>query len=325
MLNPTDSSQEVASPPTVDTAPRVDAAAFDAGIDRQERRVLPQPQRALPVVASEVAMRDWDDLFDAVTARLTAMAGEGPALEIQARMLECTAAMDQLHASLTHERVRSHQVEFDLFDARTALAQARVELVGTRSDAQRSRRLALHDELTSLPNRSFFDEWLEHALVQAEPHQRCFAVLYLDLDGFKPINDTHGHDVGDELLRIVASRLTRAVRAEDVFSRLGGDEFACLLSNLPGREQLSHLACKLFDAVSAPVKIGPHELTVRPSIGIAMCPDDGASAGALLGNADAAMHHAKRQRSGYAFFDQHASSQVRRGADPGLSGPNSLA
>ena len=185
------------------------------------------------------------------------------------------------------------------------LAQARVELVGSRSEERRSRRLALHDELTLLPNRSFFGEWLEQTLVRAVPLQQGFAVLYLDLDGFKLINDTHGHAVGDELLRIVASRLARAVRAEDVVSRLGGDEFACLLANLPGRTQLGHLARKLFDAVAAPVKIGSHELTVSPSIGIARCPADGNSADTLLRNADAAMYRAKRERSGFAFFDQH--------------------
>lgn len=223
--------------------------------------------------------------------------------EVQAGVRECVEAMAQLHATVSHELARSRQLELDLFEARRSLQQARADLVGSRSDARRSRHLALHDELTSLPNRSFFAEWLEHTLQQALPRQEHFAVLCLDLDSFKPINDTHGHEVGDELLRIVASRLARSVRAEDMVSRVGGDEFACVLTRLPGREQVSHLACKLFDAVSAPVKIGRHDLAVRPSIGIAMCPDDGASAEALLRHADVAMYHAKRHRSGYAFFE----------------------
>jgi diguanylate cyclase (GGDEF)-like protein len=128
-------------------------------------------------------------------------------------------------------------------------------------------------------------------------------VLYLDLDGFKPINDLHGHDAGDELLRIVAARLARSIRAEDMVCRLGGDEFACLLSDPLNRERLGHLACKLFDAVSAPLQLGPLKLTVRPSIGIAVCPTDGATTDALLKCADAAMYRAKRHQSGYAFFD----------------------
>ena len=108
------------------------------------------------------------------------------------------------------------------------------------------------------------------------------------------------------MLRIVAARLTQTVRAEDMVSRLGGDEFACLLGGLPSREKLSHLARNLVDVVSAPVKIGQIKLTVRPSIGIALCQSDGATAEALLKNADAAMYRAKRGQTGYAFFDQHA-------------------
>lgn len=262
------------------------------------------PRGATELAAADVSGADWDTLFAAVCARLSEMARESAVQTLRVGLQECVETMTGLHLSLGHERTRNHKLELELFDARTALAQARVELVGSRTEERRSRRLALHDDLTLLPNRSFFGEWLEQTLLRAVPLQQTFAVLYLDLDGFKPINDSHGHGVGDELLRIVASRLARAVRAEDVVSRLGGDEFACLLSNLPGREQLGLLAGKLFDAVAAPVKIGALELTVRPSIGIAMCPADGDSADTLLRNADAAMYHAKRERSGYAFFDQ---------------------
>jgi diguanylate cyclase len=101
----------------------------------------------------------------------------------------------------------------------------------------------------------------------------------------------------------VAARLTRAVRAGDMVCRMGGDEFACLLDRLPNREQLSHLACKLLDAVAAPVQIGALMFSVRPSIGIVACPTEGASADTLLKRADTAMYRAKRQKTGYAFFD----------------------
>ncbi len=113
------------------------------------------------------------------------------------------------------------------------------------------------------------------------------------------------------MLRIVAARLARSVRADDMVSRVGGDEFACLLADVPSREQLSHLACKMFDAVSAPMKIGQLKLTVRASIGIAVCPTDGASAEALLKSADNAMYRAKRQNTGYAFFAEGAAADVR--------------
>lgn len=254
--------------------------------------------------AADLAPRDWDDQLHAVCDSLVPLADHIAAPELKSGVLACVAALTRLNTSLAQERARQQQLESDLFDARTALAQARVEIVGSRSDERRARRQALHDKLTTLPNRSFFDEWLEHLLVREAPLTQPLAVLYIDLDGFKAINDAYGHAVGDELLRIVASRLARAVRAEDVISRLGGDEFACLLTNLPDREQLVVLACKLFDAVAAPVKLGLHELAVRPSIGIAMCPTDGASAEALLCHADAAMYHAKRERCGHAFYDQ---------------------
>lgn len=267
-----------------------------------------QVRVAMNLSSADLPVPDCDALFDAVSGRLTSMASGSAEQALRVGLSECVEAMQRLHVSVGHERKRNHQLELDLFDARTALAQARVELVGSRSEERRSRRLALHDDLTLLPNRSFFSEWLEQTLVSSAPLQQSFAVLYLDLDGFKPINDTFGHAVGDELLRIVAARLARAVRAEDVVSRLGGDEFACLLTNFSGREQLGHLACKLFDAVAAPVKIGAHDVTVCPSIGIAMCPTDGNSAAALLHNADAAMYHAKRERSGYAFFDRRSAS-----------------
>jgi diguanylate cyclase (GGDEF)-like protein len=106
--------------------------------------------------------------------------------------------------------------------------------------------------------------------------------LYLDLDGFKLINDLHGHDAGDELLRIVGARLARVVRSGDMVNRLSGDEFACLLVDMPDREPLRRLACKLFESVSAPLKIGRLKVSMRPSIGIATCPRDGTSADPLL-------------------------------------------
>ncbi len=264
-----------------------------------------------------VAIEDWDDLLCAVKERLR-LAGRAPLAEtpqaprqdamsrVQTSILECVEALDLLHATQRQEVRRREQLELEVFDARTALEQTRAELAGTQAGEKHARHLALHDSLTALPNRSFFRERLDHKLAYSVAQRQALAVLYLDLDGFKPINDAYGHATGDELLRIVATRLTQALRAEDMVSRLGGDEFACLLGDLPSREQLSHLACKLFDTVSAPVKIGPLQLTVRPSIGIALCGDDGVTAEALLKNADAAMYRAKRHQIGYAFFDHRA-------------------
>ncbi len=206
----------------------------------------------------------------------------------------------QMQIRLASERLRCQGLELELL-------QAQADLLGLQASERHVRHLAMHDSLTTLPNRSFFAERLAKALSEALPQQRGFALLYLDLDDFKKVNDTHGHAVGDELLRVVAARLSRSVRADDVVSRLGGDEFACLLGDLPAREQLSHLACKVLDAVAAPCQIGPLRLHIRPSIGIAVCPSDGETADLLLAHADAAMYNAKRHRSGYAFFDEQSA------------------
>jgi len=188
------------------------------------------------------------------------------------------------------------------------LAAARIELVEARLGERRARHLAQHDSLTALPNRSHFSERLDQALRGDDEQAPALAVLFLDLDGFKPINDRHGHDAGDTLLRIVAERLSRSVRSQDMVCRLGGDEFACMLNAPRDREHLSQLATKLFAAVSAPLTVGGVQISVKPSIGIAVCPSDGDTSATLLKRADSAMYRAKRRQLGFAFFDRRADS-----------------
>ena len=138
-------------------------------------------------------------------------------------------------------------------------------------------------------------------MIEVARGRSALALLDLDLNGFKSINDLHGHEAGDEVRRVVAERLVQALRGDDMVSRIGGDEFACVLSGMPGREQLTQLACKLFDAVVAPLHIDEFRLTVHPCIGIATYPTDGCSAGTRRSAADAAMYGAKRCNSGYGF------------------------
>lgn len=257
--------------------------------------------------ATDILAEDRDLLFAAIAARLRHSVDE-PRLAPVARrdnvVLECVQALEQLQGALVNERGYCQRIESELVEAREKLVAAQVELVGTQAGERRARHEAAHDSLTLLPNRSSFSARLDEVLNGTEHNSPALAVLFLDLDGFKPINDRHGHDTGDELLRIVAQRLSRSIRAGDMVCRLGGDEFACLLSNTLGREQLSQLAAKLFDAVSAPLQVGAVKLTVRPSIGIAMCPTDGNTAVALLKRADTAMYRAKRRQLGFAFFER---------------------
>jgi diguanylate cyclase (GGDEF)-like protein len=191
----------------------------------------------------------------------------------------------------------------EIVSLRRTLARMREELRGARELEQSARYMALHDDLTALPNRRFFRERLERALADGREDPPVLAVIYLDLDGFKAINDTHGHDTGDRLLNLVATRITHAMRAEDLISRLGGDEFGCLVSGVSHRDRLQQIAATLFEAISRSFTIGALVLDVRPSIGIAMCPGDGHRADALLQKADAAMYCAKRARSTWAFAD----------------------
>jgi len=277
---------------------------------------------------SGIVVEDWDTLFCAVTTRLrslaetraTEMPGPQPhdaACGFQDCVLQCAEALDQLHAELACQRAGQVRLEADVVAAQASLARALAELADTQAGELHARHLASHDALTALPNGSFLRERIDRSLARAASQRLSLAVLYLDLDGFKQINDTHGHDVGDEVLRIVAARLGRVVRAGDTVGRLGGDEFACLLANLPSLEQLSHLACKLFDAVSTPLQIGKLALSVRASIGIATFPTHGVTAAALLKSADAAMYRAKRERTGYAFFENdHQSPLFDLDTDP---------
>lgn len=297
----------------------------EASSDRRERTVASDASRAAGWVHdigaaaanphSDVPIGDWDGLLGAVKAmllRLTVVENADAAVardeqratgRIREGVMECVAALDHLHTTLQRALENRRQLEREVTTARAALARARTELAGSRAGEKRARQMALHDGLTSLPNRRYFLERLEQALSRVGSRHPALAVLYLDLDGFKSINDLHGHLAGDELLRIVAARLSRAVRAEDMMSRIGGDEFACLIAELATRDELGHLASKLLDAVSSPLTIGSLTLSIRISIGIATYPADGTTAEALLKSADGAMYNAKRYRKGFAFCD----------------------
>lgn len=204
-------------------------------------------------------------------------------------------------ASIPAETRRQSSWRREVTELRLLVGQLREELRRIQSREKGARYLAFHDDLTSLPNRRYFRERLETALRGEGAGSLDLAVIYLDLDGFKTLNDVHGHDTGDQLLNLVAVRLAYAVRAEDFVSRLGGDEYACLITGVPNRERLQLIAASLFDAVSAPFKLASQVLTVHPSIGIAVYPQDGTTTDALMNSADAAMYAAKRKQSMTAF------------------------
>ncbi len=152
---------------------------------------------------------------------------------------------------------------------------------------------AYHDALTALPNRLLFRDRLTVALAHAKRQKTPLAVMFLDLDRFKYVNDTLGHSLGDELLRAVAARLKAVLREGDTIARMGGDEFTVLLGDLTSTDDAAKIAQKLLETISHPLSVDGHELYVTTSIGIALFPNDGDSAEALLKNADSAMYRAK--------------------------------
>lgn len=164
--------------------------------------------------------------------------------------------------------------------------------------------MANHDALTGLPNRSLFRERLEQALLQAQRRGERVAVLYVDLDRFKSVNDSIGHHAGDRVLKAVAARLSECVRHSDTVARLGGDEFVICLNGVATLHDASQVAVKILATLAHPIGIDGNDLAVACSIGISACPDDGLNAETLLRHADSALNHAKaRGRNNFQIFD----------------------
>ena len=170
---------------------------------------------------------------------------------------------------------------------------------------EKIRHMAHHDALTQLPNRTLLYDRIGQAIAQAQRNREVLALLFIDLDRFKTVNDSLGHPIGDRLLRAVGERLITCTRGSDTIARIGGDEFVVLLSDLEKPEDARHVAQKVLDALSEPVMIDTHELKVTPSIGICAYPHDGEDVETLMRNADTAMYHAKQMgRNNYQFFTQ---------------------
>jgi diguanylate cyclase (GGDEF)-like protein/PAS domain S-box-containing protein len=176
---------------------------------------------------------------------------------------------------------------------------------------QQARHQAEHDPLTDLPNRVLLLDRLHQALAATRRQHTQFALMFLDLDRFKAINDNHGHQAGDVVLKEVAQRLVHSVRGVDTVSRLGGDEFIVLLPDVGGGDQAAHVAASVMQAVGRPLQVNGQQMTLSASIGIAMSPGDGRDAETLLHHADVAMYHAKHSgRNAFRFFSPEMNAHV---------------
>jgi diguanylate cyclase (GGDEF)-like protein/PAS domain S-box-containing protein len=173
--------------------------------------------------------------------------------------------------------------------------------------------LATHDTLTGLPNRFLMFDRLNQLLVRAARYRSSFAILFIDLDGFKRINDSRGHDVGDLVLRGVADRLSESLRAADTVARIGGDEFVILLESLRAGPDAIALAERIRSAVGVPFALPGGDATVTVSVGIGVYPDDGLDAEELLKAADVAMYRAKRENADPLPPHPHGTQESRSG------------
>jgi diguanylate cyclase (GGDEF)-like protein/PAS domain S-box-containing protein len=187
-----------------------------------------------------------------------------------------------------------------------------IEDISQRKAAEtRIEYLATHDELTRLPNRSMFGQALVNAIESARRYGRRFAVLFIDLDRFKVINDSLGHEAGDALLKEISSRFRTCVRASDIVARLGGDEFVVLVQEVQDSSEIAIVARNLLSAAIKPVDLGGQECRVTASIGVCRYPDDGQDVQSLLKNADMAMYLAKEEgKNNFQFFSNAINSQM---------------
>jgi len=201
------------------------------------------------------------------------------------------------------------------------ISRLKQELESRKEAEKEIRYLAYYDNLTNLPNRTLFKELLERAIATASRHNYVMAILFIDLDFFKRINDTLGHDIGDKLLKAVRDRLLNSTRSsdfmsrsdeneqKDVVSRLGGDEFILLLHNLASLHDPGRVAMRIIKDMSKPFNVEGHEVYITASIGISIYPDDGGNVEDMIKNADVAMYHAKAKgRNNYQYYSQDLTS-----------------
>jgi diguanylate cyclase (GGDEF)-like protein len=242
-----------------------------------------------------------EELFSVDTRIKHALADSDPLPEVNSALEKNEAVINQLRDASQKLTAVNQALRIEIRDR----IMVDHQLAAAMEQEEGSRNAALHDKLTALPNRVLFNDRLEHGIAQAKRHRWMLAVMFVDLDKFKSINDTYGHQAGDAVLQTVAKRLKHTTRNDDTVSRFGGDEFLCVLTQLHEQNEIAMIAAKILKAIQAPCDLRVDDVIVNPcldaSIGISVFPKDGASATALIKRADEAMYGAKEHKSGFAF------------------------
>lgn len=222
----------------------------------------------------------------------------------------------RLETELQHESSRFRPVELELARAEAGAAFGLIRFTDISARAERLaelERLALHDALTGLPNRALFNDRVRQAIAGGERHGDSFTIMLLDLDRFKQVNDTLGHQIGDHLLQAVGPRLAAALRKTDTLARLGGDEFAVLLPPPVDMDSASLSAERLVESLREPLVVEGLSLDLGVSVGVALYPEHGTDLETLVHNADIAMYKAKREQLGFSIFNaEQAQGSARR-------------
>lgn len=206
----------------------------------------------------------------------------------QGELLKQVKSGDLLPLSVRINTVRNEH------DRLTHFVIVITDIAERKAEEEYLRHIAHHDALTNLPNRVLFHTKLEQAIVHAQRSDDIFAILFLDLDNFKPVNDQFGHDVGDKLLQEVAKRLSSGIRQMDTITRLGGDEFVILLEHLANTHRIGQLIPQISQAICAPYTINGHQIHIGVSVGLAIYPENGTDAKSLINHADQAMYSMKK-------------------------------
>ncbi len=222
---------------------------------------------------------------------------------------------DEVEAQVDIDAIRVGAADYLIKDqiAAPLLARTLRYAIERKSMEQHLARLAHYDSLTDIPNRILFRDRLEHAILLAERDATNFSLMFIDLNGFKQVNDNFGHDAGDEIIKVCAQRLNDCLRRSDLVARMGGDEFTLLLQNTENNRDVALIAEKVIHSISQSTMVKGHELVVGCSIGIAIYPQAGRDAETLLKHADMAMYRAKQDtESNYRFFTDSMNKDVRR-------------